>query len=154
MPYGPASILGDVLRNKRAEAVVRKHLTGIVNAPLEIQLRYAPLERVVGFLRRILEEAPGNGIDPLPSDWDVPTGGVEGRYHLTYFGFGQPRRRTFAMAPGIRYEAEVIDTWNMTVTRLPGTYEGVFTLPLPALPYIAVRLRAYEDTPTPATTAG
>ncbi|GGN17725.1 DUF5605 domain-containing protein [Streptomyces fuscichromogenes] len=107
----------------------------------------------IAFLRRILEETPGAGIDPLPSDWDVPTGGVEGRYHLTYFGFGQPRRRTFAMAPGIRYEAEVIDTWNMTVTRLPGTYEGVFTLPLPARPYIAVRLRACEDTQAPATTA-
>ncbi|MBK3574726.1 DUF5605 domain-containing protein [Streptomyces sp. MBT65] len=99
----------------------------------------------IAFLRDILEETPGDGIDPLPSDWDVPVGGVEGRYYLTYFGFMQPRRRTFALAPGVRYEAEVIDTWNMTVTPLPGTYEGVFTLPLPARPYIAVRLVARDS---------
>ncbi|WP_105969102.1 DUF5605 domain-containing protein [Streptomyces geranii] len=98
----------------------------------------------IAFLRDILEETPGDGIDPLPTDWDVPAGGIEDRYRLVYFGFMQPRHRTFALTPGVRYEAEVIDTWNMTVTRLPGTYEGAFTLPLPARPYIAVRLRATE----------
>ncbi|MFG2961335.1 DUF5605 domain-containing protein [Streptomyces sp. NPDC048291] len=99
------------------------------------------------FMRRILEELPGDapGIAPLSSSSDFPVGGVEGRYALAYFGSNQPRRRPFSLRPGVRYRADVIDTWNMTVTELPGTYEGDFTLPLPGSSYIAVRLRACED---------
>ncbi|MET8976409.1 DUF5605 domain-containing protein [Streptomyces sp. NPDC004539] len=108
----------------------------------------------IAFLRDLLEQTPGDGIDPLPSEWDVPVGGVEGRCLITYFGFNQPRRRTFVLTPGTRWEAEVIDTWNMTVTRLPGTYEGVFTLPLPARPYIAVRLWAEGQRPDGPGTEG
>ncbi|MBZ3900215.1 DUF5605 domain-containing protein [Streptomyces griseiscabiei] len=101
----------------------------------------------MGFLRRILEEVPSDaaGIAPLPSPWDFPVGGVKERQLLIYFGARQPRRRAFTFPPGVRYRADVIDTWNMTVTELPGTYEADFTLPLPGRPYIAVRLRAEED---------
>ena len=99
------------------------------------------------FLRTILEQTPQDaaGIDPLPSESDFPAGGVEGRYHLTYFGAAQPGARSFTLRPGTTYEAEIIDTWNMTVTKLPRTYEGEFTLTLPGRPYIAVRLRAVDD---------
>jgi hypothetical protein len=99
------------------------------------------------FLRTILEQTPQDsaGIDPLPSESDFPAGGVEGRYHLTYFGAAQPGARSFTLRPGTSYRAEIIDTWNMTVTELPGTYEDEFTLTLPGRPYIAVRLRAVED---------
>ncbi|MEV6381965.1 DUF5605 domain-containing protein [Streptomyces sp. NPDC051773] len=101
----------------------------------------------LGFLRGVLEDLPTDvpGIEPLPSPFDFPVGGVKGRHLLAYFGIGQPRRRTFLLQPGVRYRADVLDTWNMTVTELPGTYEGDFTLPLPGRPYIAVRLRAVED---------
>ena len=101
----------------------------------------------MGFLRTILEQTPPDiaGLDPLPSDFDVPVGGVEGRYYLAYFGVMQPRRRTFSLPPGTAYQADVIDTWNATVTELPGAYEGTFTLPLPGRPYIAVRLRALAE---------
>ncbi|ELP66836.1 DUF5605 domain-containing protein [Streptomyces turgidiscabies] len=101
----------------------------------------------LGFLRGVLEELPADlpGIQPLPSPFDFPFGGVEGRQLLAYFGTGQPRRRTFLLRPGVRYRADVLDTWNMTVSELPGTYEGDFTLPLPGRPYIAVRLRAVGD---------
>ncbi|MEU6904223.1 DUF5605 domain-containing protein [Streptomyces coeruleorubidus] len=99
------------------------------------------------FLRTILEQTPPDiaGLDPLPSEFDVPVGGAEGRYYLAYFGVMQPRRRTFSLPPGTAYRADVIDTWNATVTELPGTYEGTFTLPLPGRPYIAVRLRALTE---------
>ncbi|MES5823088.1 DUF5605 domain-containing protein [Streptomyces sp. RG80] len=100
----------------------------------------------IEFLRTILEQTPldAPGIDPQPGDFDFPVGGVEDRYYLTYFGVSQPRRRLFALRPGTHYRAEVIDTWNMTVTDLPGSYEGTFTLTLPGRPYIAVRLVALE----------
>ncbi|MGP2440397.1 DUF5605 domain-containing protein [Streptomyces sp. JW3] len=99
------------------------------------------------FLRSVLEQTPADapGIDPLASDFDFPTGGVDQRYYLTYFGVSQPRRRSFLLDEGIRCRAEIIDTWNMTITELPDVYEGSFTLSLPALPYIAVRLRTVAD---------
>jgi hypothetical protein len=101
----------------------------------------------ITFLRTVLEEIPADaaGLDPLPSDFDVPAAGIPGRYHLLYFGVMQPRLRTFSLPLGTTYRAHVIDTWNMTVTELPGTYEGRFTLELPARPYIAVRLCAVPE---------
>lgn len=96
----------------------------------------------IAFLRSILEDAPEPGIDPLPSPWDVPVGGSGDRWQLVYFGFTQPRFRTFEMPPGIRYRVDVIDTWQMTVTEVPGRFEGTFDIDLPGRPFIAVRLRA------------
>jgi hypothetical protein len=98
-------------------------------------------------LRNVLDELPADvdGIDPLPSDFDTLVGGVEDRYYLIYFGHNQPRQRTLSLRLGTRYRADVIDTWNMTVTGLPGSYEGTFTLPLPARPYVAIRLQALEE---------
>ncbi|MEU8147671.1 DUF5605 domain-containing protein [Nonomuraea sp. NPDC048901] len=101
----------------------------------------------IRFLRAVLDELPADvaGIDPLPADFDVPVGGVEGRYYLAYLGHMQPRRRTFSLRPGPRYRADILDTWNMTITELPGSYEGEFALPLPGRPFHAIRLRAIED---------
>jgi hypothetical protein len=93
----------------------------------------------IAFLREILEAGPD--IDPLPSEWDLPWGGVADEYYLAYFGFSRPRFRNFAMRPGTTYRVEVIDTWNMTVETLPGVYEGSFRVDLPGRQYMAVRLR-------------
>jgi hypothetical protein len=38
---------------------------------------------------------------------------------------------------------EVIDTWDMTVTPLGGTFEGRFRVELPGKPYVAVRVRRW-----------
>ncbi|MFG2941217.1 DUF5605 domain-containing protein [Streptomyces sp. NPDC048282] len=99
------------------------------------------------FLRTILGQTPADapGIDPLPSDFDFPTGGVAGRYQLTYFGAAQPRLRSFHLPAGTRWSVEVIDTWNMTITELPGAHEGTTTVPLPGRPDMAVRLRLLEE---------
>ncbi len=93
----------------------------------------------IGFLRRILEEAPGD-IEPAQTDWDVMTGVVGDGYRLTYFSFMQPKYRTFMLPKGTRWRADVIDTWAMTVTPVEGLLEGAATIDLPGRPYIAVRL--------------
>jgi hypothetical protein len=100
----------------------------------------------IRFLRSILDDLPSDaaGINPLPSDFDVLTGGIEDRYQLSYFGSHQPRRRTITAHPGTEYHVDIIDTWNMTITQLPGTYEGEFTVELPARPDLAIRLRAVQ----------
>lgn len=89
-------------------------------------------------------EAPHQCIDLLPSDWDVPWGGEGDDYRIAYFGFGRPRFRMMQMPAGRRYTVDLIDTWAMTVRRLPGEYEGTFRVELPGRPSMAVRLIAAE----------
>ncbi|MGO4269911.1 DUF5605 domain-containing protein [Paenibacillus sp. TAF58] len=95
----------------------------------------------IGFLRKIMEEGPAEGLNPLKSEWDVPSAGVPDEYYLYYYGFNQPSFRNYNMKPGIRYKVEVIDTWNMTIHEEAETYEGAFRIDLPGRSYTAVRLR-------------
>ncbi|MBD0382761.1 DUF5605 domain-containing protein [Paenibacillus sedimenti] len=95
----------------------------------------------IGFLHKIIQEGPTEGLNPLKSEWDVPSAGVQDEYYLYYYGFNQPSFRTYTMKPGIRYKVDVIDTWNMSVREQEGTYEGTFRIELPGTPYMAVRMR-------------
>lgn len=98
----------------------------------------------IRFLRQILEQTPGAGLRRMNGQWDelaatVDTMGDSG-YYLYYYGFLRPSRRTFSFPENVKLEAEIIDTWNMTVTPA-GTHTGRFTLELPRREYMAVRLR-------------
>lgn len=95
----------------------------------------------IGFLKRIMEEGPAGGISPLPSDWDVPCGGVPGEYYLYYFGFSQPTYKIFRMPQGMRFKVDILDTWDMTVSESNEIFEGEFRIDLPGKQYIAVRMR-------------
>lgn len=98
----------------------------------------------IGFLRRIIDEAPGGRLEPLEGHWDVVSAGLENEYELIYFGFFQPTYRRFVKPQDLTFEVDVIDTWNMTVETLPGTYSGRFRVELPGRQYIALRLRAVK----------
>lgn len=81
----------------------------------------------LAFLRKILEDAPAAGIDPIDKWQDVNTGGVPGSYYLTYFGREQPAEWEFKLykngvADGQRYGVEIIDTWEMTITPVAGEF--------------------------------
>jgi uncharacterized protein DUF5605/uncharacterized protein DUF5060/uncharacterized protein DUF4038 len=106
-------------------------------------LRGSSPERIA-FLRRITQESPTGVLDPLPSERDAPRGGVPDRYVVIYLGFHRPRSRTVTLPPGVRVHVDVLDTWNTTVERLPGAHEGTVTVPLPARPYMAIRLVAVD----------
>ncbi len=57
----------------------------------------------------------------------------------------------------MKFSAEVLDTWNMTVTPVPGTFTlkkdtayyyadaGNRAITLPGKPYIAIRIKRVED---------
>jgi hypothetical protein len=94
------------------------------------------------FLRQMVEESPTGRIDPLPSDFDAARAGVSGEYELIYFGAGQPAFRTVMIPAGMTARVDVMDTWNMTVQRMPGTYEGTVRFDLPGRPYCALRIVA------------
>lgn len=81
----------------------------------------------LAFLRKILEDGPPQGLDPIDKWQDPNTAGVPGIYYLTYFGREKPTAWTFQLykngvVDGQRYKVEVIDTWAMTITPVDGEF--------------------------------
>ena len=100
------------------------------------------------FLHRIMCETPGLG---LTSDAKMDYMGVtavpqddternNNTYFIYYYSFMQPSYKIFHIDDETEYEAEVIDTWNMTIKKV-GIFKGKFKIDLPKRPYMAVRLK-------------
>lgn len=118
----------------------------------------------LAFLRKILEDGPAEGLDPIDKWNDPDTAGKAGVYYLTYFGRSRPTTWPFQLykrdvTDGMRFEVDVIDIWEMTIARVPGEFvtkkkdnyhfvdaQGR-SVTLPGKPGIAVRVRlAANDT--------
>lgn len=84
----------------------------------------------IAFLRRIIEEGP--------SDWLKAR--EEGTYGLYYYGHRQPACTTLVLPNQRCCRLDLIDTWNMTIRRLEGTYSGTVQVTLPGRPYLALRM--------------
>ena len=112
----------------------------------------------LAFLRKILEDAPPEGLEPIDKWADCPFAGRRGEYYLGYFGRATPTSWPFeldraGLADGMKFTVEVIDTWNMTITPVDGTFDVkrkdgyVFedqdhrSVPLPGRPYLALRIK-------------
>ncbi|WEV64835.1 DUF5605 domain-containing protein [Bifidobacterium sp. ESL0732] len=121
----------------------------------------------IAFMRKIFEEAPLDAApldaslaqdamwptsSPLPEGmaanpalekamqyWDVPVLRSSTDYQLVYFGWYRPLYREFPLPEGKSYKVDVIDTWNMSITRLPGTYQNSVKVDLNKQ-YMAVRI--------------
>ena len=97
----------------------------------------------IKFLHQILTETPGVGLKRMAGSWDELASTVDrmgdSGYYIYYYGFFRPCRRKFNFPENRHFRAEVIDTWNMTVTSV-GEYSGSFTIELPGREYMAVRL--------------
>ncbi|WP_438482581.1 DUF5060 domain-containing protein [Oleiharenicola lentus] len=112
----------------------------------------------LAFLRKILEDAPASGLDPIDQWRDVRLVGKAGEYYLVYFGEKKPTSWAPSLyrnglVEGMQFQVDVIDTWDMTITPV----EGAITLKkknryvfadrdgreinLPGKPYQAIRLR-------------
>lgn len=81
----------------------------------------------LAFLRRILEDGPAGGLDPIDKWNDPDTAGVAGDYYLTYFGRSAPAHWVFQLArrgvtDGMTFAVDVIDVWNMTITPIAGEF--------------------------------
>ena len=94
----------------------------------------------IAFLRQIVEQGPAEGLDPIDWHWDAVCAGQPGRYYLAYFGVRQPAFRDITLPEEGRFIIDLIDTWEMTIQRLDGTYSGRFRLPLPGKPFMALRV--------------
>lgn len=99
----------------------------------------------LAFLRRILEEGPAQGLDPLPmghvNPYWFPTAGREHEYYLIYFGEHQPAQMKLTVPEGETYHAEIVDTWEMTATALDEPVVRGSWVQLPQKAYLALVLR-------------
>ncbi|KQV90410.1 alpha-L-rhamnosidase [Massilia sp. Root351] len=111
----------------------------------------------LAFFRKILSESPSAGLEPIDKWQGHPFAGKHAEYYLGYFGLGAPKEWPFllfktGLQDGMKFRAEVIDTWNMTVTPVDGTFEIVKrdnyyfadkngrSIALPGRPYMALRI--------------
>jgi hypothetical protein len=122
----------------------------------------------LAFLKRVLDDAPAEGIEPIDKWQNSEYGGKASEYYLVYLGKQTPTNWEFKLpkppqgkgpppAAGMKFTAEVLDTWNMTVTPV----EGIFTLKkkdsyffadkdgrsitLPGKPYMAIRIKRVKE---------
>lgn len=111
----------------------------------------------LAFLRQVLDSVPAAGLEPIDK-WQNPEyAGVAPDYYLVYLGKATPTEWEFklprrALEPGMKFKAEILDTWNMTITPVPDTFtverrDRYFfadrdgkKIQLPGRPYIALRI--------------
>ena len=116
----------------------------------------------LAFLKKVLDDAPPEGIDPIDKWQDPRIGGKAGKYYLIYFGkerstnwvFNLPRKN---LADGSTFQVEILDTWNMTVSPVDGSFtakkDGDYafkdvngrSVALPGKPWMALRIRKEQS---------
>src|SRR5689334_6118755 len=94
----------------------------------------------ISFLRDLIQQFPREGINPLPNQ-KYPAAAREGELYMFYFDLHQPAEMEFELPATLKFTADIIDPWQMTITPTPGLYSGKFTLKLPGKPGQAVRFR-------------
>jgi hypothetical protein len=112
----------------------------------------------IAFLRKILEDGPAEGIEPVDRFYETHIGGQAGEYYLIYFGKETPTEWVFSLpkdrlTAGMQFKLEILDTWNITVTPVDSVFsivkhsnylfhaEGEQKVTLPGRPYMALRIR-------------
>ncbi|MEH7416259.1 DUF5060 domain-containing protein [Neobacillus drentensis] len=98
----------------------------------------------IAFLRRIMEDGPAKRLTPIYYGWDVAAGKMGDKYILAYFGDSRPSFKILPLPEGKRYKVELIDTWEMKIIPLEGTYTNESKIILPGKPYIALRITETE----------
>lgn len=117
----------------------------------------------LAFLRKVMEDGPKEGLEPIDK-WQNPEYcGKPSEYYLVYLGKQTPQTWKFrlptppqakgkAVEEAMTFRAEVLDTWNMTVTPVDGTFtlkkESNYwvcdvndrAIPLPGKPWLALRI--------------
>ena len=78
-----------------------------------------------------MESAPANGIGAISTRWNQAVGGTPGKCYLYYLGERQSVFRLFRLPEDARFRAEIIDSWNMTIEPVEGSFSGMTRLDLP-----------------------
>ena len=122
----------------------------------------------LAFLKKVLDDSPAEGIDPVDKWQDTPIAGKPPEYYLVYLGKEKPTSWEFKLpkppqgkgqppADGMKFTAEVLDTWNMTITPVNGMFtlkkkDGYYhadkdgrSITLPGNPYMAIRIKRVKE---------
>jgi hypothetical protein len=96
----------------------------------------------IAFLREIMASGPGP-LEPIEGAWvwSRVCGAQRGANRQLYIGEHQPSAWAFGLPEDVTYEVDVIDTWEMTIETLPGTFRNAAQIPLPGRPRLALRVR-------------
>jgi hypothetical protein len=115
----------------------------------------------IAFLRKIVESGPSAGLDPIDQYFEPSIGGQYGHYYLIYFGKEAIKEWEFKLPKNelkadMRFRADLIDTWNMTITPVGQVFEieklDSYTyidkkkskIKMPGKPYMALRIQRVE----------
>lgn len=121
----------------------------------------------LAFLKKVLDDAPPEGIEPIDKWQDCPIVGQPGKYYLVYLGKETPTNWVFELpkpplgrlqsAGDLKFKVEILDTWNMSVTPVDGVFalkkkdnytfadKDGRSIALPGKPYIAIRIKRVEN---------
>lgn len=118
----------------------------------------------IAFLKKIIEESGTEGLEPADRWWIINGVSVTGQYYLYYFGYETPTEWSFELPAmkqdipiGAKFKVDVIDTWNMTIEEVSGTFEITDKeryryycsyhrkVALPGRPFMAVRVRRITE---------
>jgi len=96
----------------------------------------------IGFLYEIMKERPNQGVYPFHNIWNKEMYLIKpNEYYLHYFGNTQQKIARFYLPQEFRFRIEVIDTWNMTIDQVEGTFSGTTEIKMPGRPWMAVRIQ-------------
>lgn len=121
---------------------------------------YGTSEPRLAFLKKVMEQTPGKFLKRIPAMFDeivaIPyrtkvqeTHPFYGPilfydYELRYYSFGRPSCKEFEFPEDQKFQVEVIDTWNMTVTDM-GIHSGYTKIQLPKRQFMAIRLQRVNE---------
>jgi hypothetical protein len=88
------------------------------------------------FFKRVVDAAPADST--VLSERN--TWGVDGEYYLTYLWDRQHATQSYKLPEGGTFKADIIDTFAMTITPVPGSLSGKAEIALPIKPYLAIRV--------------
>jgi hypothetical protein len=99
----------------------------------------------IGFLKKIMMEAPPGDLTPFHNLWNKETYLYkEGEYYLYYYGINQQAYAKIFLPKDGKFKVEVIDAWNMTIMPVQGEFSGETDIPLPGRSYVAVRAKRVD----------
>jgi hypothetical protein len=104
--------------------------------------RFAGLTSVSALIDAVSTPLPRGDAASIVADGvhNIVAGGHSGAdYFLLYFGVHQPLFREFNLPAG-SFHIDIIDTWDMTISRVADTASGHVQIVLPAKPYQAIRI--------------
>jgi hypothetical protein len=93
----------------------------------------------IGFLRKILEASPGDGLTPVEPSY-YPSGMVDGKYQLMYLDIHRPRNYTLTLPKEGKWSIDIIDPWAMQSQPVGQVFSGKAPITLPGRPHQALRI--------------